>query len=130
MNSMSRAADSNWWFDLFKASPVCAQLQAELERGGELTVRGAVGCSTTVLVAAMASLRPQNGPYVLLVPHLDDAEEAIEELGDLGARAHARRAHHLGVVARRSPREASVWLVWPDHQGVDLSRAFSLLHIF
>ena len=87
MNSMSRAADSNWWFDLFKASPVCAQLQAELERGGELTVRGAVGSSTTVLVAAMASLRPQNGPYVLLVPHLDDAEEAIEELGDLGVDA-------------------------------------------
>ena len=71
---------SSFWFKVFSQSPAIADVITELDRGGDISLRGAVGSSTTILVAAMQRARPDFSPYVLVVPHLDDAEEAIAEL--------------------------------------------------
>ena len=63
------------------------RLHAERLRGGDVSVCGAVGSSTTFLAGALWQLG--SSPVLLVVPHLDDAEEAIEELADVGIRGAA-----------------------------------------
>ncbi|MFZ9692796.1 MAG: hypothetical protein ACO3EP_12220, partial [Phycisphaerales bacterium] len=55
------------------------------EEGGSASVRGVAGSSTIVLTASLR--RRLRRPMLLLVAHLDEAEEAIDELTDLGVPA-------------------------------------------
>jgi transcription-repair coupling factor (superfamily II helicase) len=69
------------WFRGFASSPALDPLLASVEAGGASSCRGASGSSTTFLAAAIAARTRR--PVVLVVAHLDEAEEAAAELGDL-----------------------------------------------
>ena len=73
-----------WWLEAFSSDPGVVRLGEELERGGLVSVRGAAGSSTTMLVAAVHSMLKDAGPILLVVPHIDEADEAVDELDDLG----------------------------------------------
>ena len=77
--------DSGWWSDRLGQDPAVRRLLDLVAEGGEVSARGAAGSSTSVLAAAIAGRAP--GPVLLVVPHLDDAEETVEELRDLGVDA-------------------------------------------
>ncbi|MFM1831855.1 MAG: transcription-repair coupling factor [Planctomycetota bacterium] len=76
------ASETPWWLDRMVTDPAVARLLELVAEGGEVSARGVAGSSTSVLVAAMAARAP--GPVVFVVPHLDDADDAIDELADLG----------------------------------------------
>jgi transcription-repair coupling factor (superfamily II helicase) len=69
------------WFRGLASSPALDRLLANVEAGGASSCRGASGSSTTFLAAAIAARTGR--PVVLVVAHLDEAEEASAELGDL-----------------------------------------------
>ena len=77
------------WLDTLAQSPALEELAARVEAGGPTTVRGVVGSSTTLLVAAIARTRQKGrlGPVLYVAAHLDDADEAAEELEALGIEA-------------------------------------------
>ncbi|MCH2140460.1 MAG: transcription-repair coupling factor [Phycisphaerales bacterium] len=75
------------WYEWMDASEAAAAADLHLSRGQ--TVGGRGGSSTVMLVAAAA--RRRSVPRVLLTAHLDQADEAVEEL----------RAQ--GLIARRFP---------------------------
>ncbi len=79
------ASETPWWLDRMVTDPAVARLLELVAEGGEVSARGVAGSSTSVLVAAMAARAP--GPVVFVVPHLDDADDAIDELADLGIHA-------------------------------------------
>ncbi len=75
------------WFASIQTSPALAALAQKVRAGGHHTLRGAAGSSTTVLAGALLAAMKQ--PVVLVVAHLDDAMEAVDELLDLGLAATA-----------------------------------------
>ena len=89
----TRSADAGsstldrWWLDRITADPSVRRLLDLIAEGGEVSARGSAGSSTTVLAAAVAAKAP--GPVILVVPHLDDADDAVDELVDLGVDAVA-----------------------------------------
>ena len=77
------------WMDRIGAGASVTRLAGLIEGGGLVAARGLVGSSATVLAAALSRRRPET--ILLVVPHLDDADEAFDEL------------EALGVVAARFP---------------------------
>jgi transcription-repair coupling factor (superfamily II helicase) len=75
------------WFASIQTSPALAALAEKVRTGGHHTLRGAAGSSTTVLAGAL--LQKLRMPVVLVVAHLDEAADAVEELLDLGVAACA-----------------------------------------
>ena len=73
---------SSWWMERITGDPAVSKLLELVAEGGEVSARGVAGSSTTMLVAAISRRAP--GPVVMVVPHLDDADEVVEELADLG----------------------------------------------
>ncbi len=73
--------------DRISGDPSVSKLLELVAEGGEVSARGVAGSSTTMLVAAIARDAP--GPVVMVVPHLDDADEVVDELTDLGVVAHS-----------------------------------------
>jgi len=69
------------WLDAIVEDPVIARLASFVEQGGASTVRGLAGSMAVVLAAAIR--RRTSRAVLLLVAHLDEAEEAIDELADL-----------------------------------------------
>jgi len=65
-------------------------LVANVEAGGASSCRGAAGSSTTFVAAALA--KRSSRTVLLVVAHLDEADEAIAELGDLAAAGLAPEA--------------------------------------
>ncbi|MGI9015229.1 MAG: transcription-repair coupling factor [Phycisphaerales bacterium] len=68
--------------DIITRSPVTQQLAALLEMGGDVRARGAVGSSTSLLTAAITQITTR--PCLLVVGHLDEADEVVDELSGLG----------------------------------------------
>ncbi len=62
--------------------PSVRTLIERLDTGGRAVATGAVG-STTVLIAGAAAMRTGR-PVVLVLAHLDDADEAVDELASVG----------------------------------------------
>jgi len=62
--------------------PVVRQLCSEALAGRRIAARGSIGSSTTLLAAAVAANTSR--PVLLVVAHLDDADEAADELGAAG----------------------------------------------
>lgn len=76
------------WFERIAADAAVDRLIELLrsERGAQATAiaaRGASGSSTTMLAAALQ--RRLNRPVLLIVAHLDEADEAVDEMEGLGA---------------------------------------------
>ncbi|HMN95765.1 MAG TPA: transcription-repair coupling factor [Phycisphaerales bacterium] len=70
------------WFAIIEGHPAIARLATLAEEGGSLSARGAVGSSTALVAAAVA--RRTGRPVLLVVAHLDDADESTDELVGLG----------------------------------------------
>lgn len=76
------------WFDRIAADPAVDRLVELLhnDRGAQATAiaaRGASGSSTVALAAALQ--RRTQRPVLLVVAHLDEADEAVDELEGIGA---------------------------------------------
>jgi transcription-repair coupling factor (superfamily II helicase) len=88
------------WFEHIQASPAVADLCRQLAEGGAVSARGSVGSSTSVLAGAIAART--EAPVLLVVAHLDEADEILDELTGLGL--DAARLPALEIV----PGETSV----------------------
>ncbi len=73
------------WLEQITGHPVVTGLCFRIDGGGAVAVRGATGSSTAVLVAALSRL--VRTPLLLVAAHLDEADEASEEIEGLGVRA-------------------------------------------
>ena len=71
--------------DSLSADPALQPLHGFLEAGGDCSARGAFGSSNVWLSAVLA--RTSGRPVVLVTAHIDDADEAVEELNELGVEA-------------------------------------------
>ena len=94
-----------WWIERITADPAITTLLGLVAEGGEVSARGVAGSSTTMLVATISRQAP--GPVVMVVPHLDDADEVVEELADLGIDA----ASFPALEVMQGEREPGVDLV-------------------
>jgi transcription-repair coupling factor (superfamily II helicase) len=95
------------WFEQIKQSATVSRLagliaQAASTSGEAISARGAIGSSTTIVTAAIQQKLAR--PVVLVCAHLDEADEAVEELESLGIEAVRFPAMEL------SPGESSVSL--------------------
>ena len=79
---MRSGSTSMSWVDRLAEEPELRELARLVEAGGTLSARSVVGSSTVVAAAALA--RHLSRPLLLVVPHLDEADEAVDELEDLG----------------------------------------------
>ena len=70
------------WLDDIATLDSVTKLSDMLAAGEACSAQGAVGSSTLLLTAALRQQIEQ--PLLLVVAHLDDADEAIEELEALG----------------------------------------------
>ena len=70
------------WIDSIMRAPVVDRLTERLQSGDRLSARGIAGSSTVILAAALRA-RLQR-PILMVVAHLDDADEATDELTALG----------------------------------------------
>lgn len=68
--------------DAMIKDPALASLRRMVEAGGSCSARGASGSSTCWLAAALH--RATGRPTVLVTAHIDDADEAVDELESLG----------------------------------------------
>jgi transcription-repair coupling factor (superfamily II helicase) len=75
------------WFDRLRRDETIRDIATRLERGGRVAVQGVAGSSTTLVAAALH--RTGGRPVLLVVGHLDDADEAVDELTALGIDAAA-----------------------------------------
>jgi transcription-repair coupling factor (superfamily II helicase) len=66
------------------ASPTISQMAAAIARGGHVVSTGASGSSTAIVAAALSAAAQR--PVILIVAHLDDADEALDELTSAGAK--------------------------------------------
>ena len=64
--------------DAIQSDPSLAALASALDAGWRVVATGAVGSSTSFVAAALAARTKR--PVVLIVAHIDDAEEVLEEL--------------------------------------------------
>ena len=76
------------WLARIERDPSVEALAREIRAGGDVTARGAHGSSTTLVAGALArSMRDAADPIptlLLVVAHLDDADEAAAELAGCG----------------------------------------------
>ncbi len=70
------------WLSAMASDQAVAGLARALDAGRRAVVTGAIGSSTTLLSAVLA--RSMGRPVVLVVAHIDDADDALEELTTLG----------------------------------------------
>jgi transcription-repair coupling factor (superfamily II helicase) len=70
------------WFARIADSPHLRDLINHIRTGGPCAARGVVGSSATITAAAIA--HETNHPVLLVVAHLDEADEALDELESLG----------------------------------------------
>ena len=66
------------WLQRIADDGAVRRLTRLIEQGGGVSARGAVGSSTLLVVAALQRLL--NRPVVLVVAHLDEADEAPGEV--------------------------------------------------
>ncbi len=71
-----------WWLDRMARDGRVRRLAEFVAEGGDVSARGSAGSSTIAIAAAMASSAP--GPVLLVVPHLDDIDEVLDELEGFG----------------------------------------------
>ena len=76
------AVASSWWLDRLSVAPSVVSLTELVALGGDVSARGASGSSTVLIAGLLARNAP--GPILLVVPHLDDADEAVDELTEFG----------------------------------------------
>jgi transcription-repair coupling factor (superfamily II helicase) len=74
---MTASAAASWLARL-ERDPSVRRLADEARNGGDVVARGAHGSSTTLVAGALSRLL--DGPVLLVVAHLDDADEAVGEL--------------------------------------------------
>ncbi len=83
---MARTAST--WLGRLESDSSVARLAAEIRAGGDVTARGAHGSSTTLVAGALARLLRDGADPIatllLVVAHLDDADEAAAELAGCG----------------------------------------------
>ena len=73
------------WIDDIADGDACTALATRIAAGGQLSGRGLVGSSAVVLAAALA--RRCGRPMLLVVAHIDEADEAADEFESFGIRA-------------------------------------------
>ncbi len=73
------------WFQRIVDDPAVRRLEAAIETKSRPVCRGVGGSSTVLVAAALATRR--KGRVLLVVAHLDDADEALEEVEALGVAA-------------------------------------------
>ena len=73
------------WMQRIASSPAIDRLMELVDAGGAVSARGAVGSSAVVTAAAIA--RRSSSPLLLVTAHLDDADEALDELEAAGLTA-------------------------------------------
>ncbi|BAM04491.1 transcription-repair coupling factor [Phycisphaera mikurensis] len=83
------------WLDSFLAHPVAAAVADGLARGKSVNVRGARGSSAALLAGAAACERGDR--VLLVVAHLDEADDALDDLGCFEG-LHAERFGALEVL--------------------------------
>ena len=71
--------------DSIGGDPILTPLLGRLEAGGASSARGAAGSSTVLLAGALA--RRLERPVLLALAHIDDADEAVDELRGFGIEA-------------------------------------------
>jgi transcription-repair coupling factor (superfamily II helicase) len=71
--------------DTMGGDPILAPMFDRLEAGGASSARGAAGSSTVLLAATIA--RRLERPVLLALAHIDDADEAVDELRGFGLEA-------------------------------------------
>ncbi len=86
------------WFEAIESDPAIASLASWLERGDDCSARGLAGSSATLVAAALR--RRLARTIVLVVAHLDEADEAVDELSDLAV--EGRRFPALEVLPGES----------------------------
>ena len=70
------------WLDRIQSSPTLLALAERVRAGGHHVLRGAAGSSTTMLAGCLQ--RATGRPALLVVAHLDEAADAVDELADAG----------------------------------------------
>jgi len=75
---MPEAADNSHWLNTVTQSSVVDDVRAGLETGSRVVAQGSRGSSTTLLAGALAV--GLDRPVVLAVAHLDEADDALEDL--------------------------------------------------
>ncbi len=88
------------WLTQIADGTAHSALAALVEQGGQVAARGLVGSSAVVIAAALA--RRTGRPLIVVVAHLDEADEAADELAALGV--HAAKFPAMEVL----PGESSV----------------------
>jgi len=88
--------------EFIEQHPATATVASAVARGGPVSVRGVAGSSASMVAGALAARA--NSPVVLVVAHLDDADEAVDELRSGGREAERFPALEL------LPGESSVSL--------------------
>ena len=104
---MAQSSRTSTWFEPFAAAAPVRRLaevirNATANSGEAISARGAIGSSTVLVSGALQQILQQ--PVLLVVAHLDEADEALEELESLGINAVRFPAMEL------SPGESSVSL--------------------
>jgi transcription-repair coupling factor (superfamily II helicase) len=82
---MEPSAAETAWIDRISAGATAGRLAELVEAGGTVCARGIVGSSPAVLAAALR--RHLARPILLVTAHLDDADEAADELEAIGLEA-------------------------------------------
>ena len=73
------------WIDDIAEGKACTAFATRIAAGGHLSGRGLIGSSAVVLAAALA--RRCERPMLLVVAHIDEADEATDEFEAFGVRA-------------------------------------------
>ena len=84
------------WLDSFLRHPVVAAVADGLARGKSVSLRGARG-STGALLAGATALR-RNDRVLLVVAHLDEADDALDDLGCFAAAGTPVHAERFGAL--------------------------------
>ena len=95
------------WLRRITESPTVHHLCASLGSTPRVVAEGAQGSSTSLLAGAVALKMAK--PVLLVVAHLDDADEALEDLEILAAAGHRLQARRFGAL-EVLPGESSVSL--------------------
>ncbi|MHC4218263.1 MAG: transcription-repair coupling factor, partial [Planctomycetota bacterium] len=82
---MARYSDTSGWIERIAGGEAAGRVAELAEAGGNVCVRGIVGSSATVLAAVLR--RHADRPVLLVTAHLDDADEAADELEAVGVEA-------------------------------------------
>ena len=79
------STESVAWIRRIADDPSVKELIELARRGGLVSGRGAVGSSTVLVTAALREALAR--PILMVVAHLDEADEAVDELTGLGVDA-------------------------------------------